>query len=304
VTVQDVDNPDGACWSDDYWKAYLDIMAHSRYNFLDIHGLCDVVTLTFLNGFSYFLSLPTFPEVGVGPLRAAKNLARFRQVIQMAADRGIRVGYMNYEAPPPIGTWKTRRVGVDERWVDVPQQFLEGPRLVQYTREAVLSFLKQLPGLWMFGFRVGESGQPEDFYQKTYLAALAELPPTQKVYHLADSGAWDASCLLPGISREREWIWHLIWGRTAYDPDVPDQVFVSEFVNHFGPPKLDRLCSKPCRKAARSFRSFTRTTTSAWTIRTMPPSSRMAITHSAPAFGSGREHAWPPMVAITTIFCE
>ncbi|HLV86267.1 MAG TPA: hypothetical protein VKV39_04765 [Candidatus Sulfotelmatobacter sp.] len=345
LTVQDVDNPDGAFWSDDYWDKYLGIMARSRYNFLDIHGLCDPVTLTFPNGFSFFLSLPDFTEVGVGPERAAKNLARFRQVIAMAADRGIKMGYMNYEAPPPIGPWKTRRVGVDERWKDVPQDFLEGPRLVQYTREAVLSFLKQLPGLWMFGFRVGESGQPEDFYQKTYLAALAELPPTQKVYlrtWIADpqrvrelaastknhiyiepkyngeqlglpyqaslggreyppSGSYEnytdkpqnysiiwqirahgthrvfywgspefarrtvRSCKFGdgvGFSMEpmeaymtaadylhnnpktdhgfykwmveRQWIWHLIWGRTAYDPDVPDHVFIDEFSRHFG----------------------------------------------------------------------
>ena len=345
LTVQDVDSLDGAFWSDDYWQKYLDIMAHDRYNFLDIHGLCDPVTLTFPNGFSYFLSLPDFPEVGVGPERAARNLARFRQVIQMAADRGIKVGYMNYEAPPPIGPWKTRRVGVDERWQEVSQQFLEGPRLVQYTREAVLSFLRQLPGLWMFGFRVGESGQPEDFYQKTYLAVLAELPPTQGVYlrtwiadpekvrelaastknhiyiepkyngeqlglpyqaslggrHYPPSGSYEnytdkpanysiiwqirahgthrvfywgspefarrtvRSCkfgdgigfsmepmeaYMPGADYlhnnpgtdhafykwmvEREWVWHLIWGRTAYDPDVPDQVFVDEFIRHFG----------------------------------------------------------------------
>jgi hypothetical protein len=345
LTVQDVDSPDGAFWSDDYWQKYLDIMAHDRYNFLDIHGLCDPTTLTFPNGFAHFLSLPDFPEVGVGPERAARNLARFRQVIQKAADRGIKVGYMNYEAPPPIGPWKTRRVGVDERWQEVPQQFLEGPRLVQYTREAVLSFLRQLPGLWMFGFRVGESGQPEDFYQKTYLAALAEFPPTQRVYlrtWIADpqkvrelaastrnhiyiepkyngeqlglpyqaslggreyppSGSYEnysdkpqnysiiwqirahgthrvfywgspefarrtvRSCrfgdgvgfsmepmeaYMPGADYlhnnpktdhafykwmvEREWVWHLIWGRTAYDPDVPDRVFVDEFIRHFG----------------------------------------------------------------------
>ncbi len=346
LTVQDVDNSDGAFWSDDYWEKYLGIMARDRYNFLDIHGLCDAVTIGFPNGFSYFLSLPDFPEVGVGPERAARNLARFRQVIQMAADRGIKVGYMNYEAPPPIGPYKTRKVGVDERWVDVPQEYLEGPRLVDYTREAVLSFLKQLPGLWMFGFRVGESGQPEDFYQKTYMAALAELPPTQKVYlrtWIADpqkvrelaassknhfyiepkyngeqlglpyqaslggreyppSGSFEnytdtpqdysiiwqirahgthrvfywgspefarrtmRSCkfghgvgfsmepmeaYMPGADYlhnnpstdhhfykwmvEREWVWHLIWGRTAYDPEVSDQVFVNEFINHFGP---------------------------------------------------------------------
>jgi hypothetical protein len=345
LTVQDVDNPDGAFWSDDYWEKYLDTMARDRYNFLDIHGLCDAVTLTFPNGFSYFLSLPDFPEVGVGPERAARNLARFRRVLEMAADRGIKVGYMNYEAPPPIGPWKTRRVGVDERWTQVPQEFLEGPRLVQYTREAVLSFLKQLPGLWMFGFRVGESGQPENFYQKTYLTALAELPPAQNVYlrtWIADpqkvrdlaastknhiyiepkyngeqlglpyqatlggreyppSGSYEnytdkpqnysiiwqirahgthrvfywgspefarrtvRSCrfgngvgfsmepmeaYMPGADYlhnnpntdhhfykwmvEREWVWHLIWGRTAYDPDVPDQIFVNEFARRFG----------------------------------------------------------------------
>jgi hypothetical protein len=345
LTVQDVDNPEGAFWSDDYWDKYLGMMARSRYNFLDIHGLCDPVTLTFPNGFSFFLSLPDFPEVGVGAERAAKNLSRFRQVVQMAADRGIKVGYMNYEAPPPIGPWKTRRVGVDERWAEEPQNFLEGPRLVQYTREAVLTFLRQVPGLWMFGFRVGESGQPEDFYQKTYLAALAELPSSQKVYlrtWIADpqkvrelaastknhiyiepkyngeqlglpyqaslggreyppSGSYEnytdkpqnysiiwqirahgthrvftwgwpefarrtvRSCKFGdgiGFSMEpmeaympaadylhnnpktdhgfykwmveREWIWHLIWGRTAYDPDVPEQVFIDEFVRHFG----------------------------------------------------------------------
>ena len=345
LTVQDVDNADGAFWSDDYWQKYLDMMARDRYNFLDIHGLCDAVTLTFPNGFSYFLSLPDFPEVGVGTELAMKNLARFRQVIRMASDRGIKVGYMNYEAPPPIGRWKTRRLGVDERWQEVPQQVLEGPRLTQYTREAVLSFLKQLPGLWMFGFRVGESGQPEDFYQKTYMAALAQLPPTQRVYlrtWIADpqkvrelaastknpiylepkyngeqlglpyqatlggrqyppSGSYENYTDKPqnysiiwqirahgthrvfywgspefarrtvrtckfgdgvGFSMEpmeaymtaadylhnnpntdhgfykwmveREWVWHLIWGRTAYDPDVPDQVFVDEFVRHFG----------------------------------------------------------------------
>jgi hypothetical protein len=346
LTVQDIDNPDGAFWSDDYWTKYLDTMALNRYNFLDIHGPCDAVTLTFPNGFSYFVSLPDFPEVGVGAERAQKNLARFRQVIQMASDRGIKVGYMNYEAPAPIGPWKTRKFGVDERWVRLPQEFLSGPRLATYTREAVLSFLRQVPDLWMFGFRIGESGQPEDFYKNTYLAALAQLPPTLKIYlrtWIADpqkvrelaastknpvfiepkyngeqlglpyqaalggreyppSGSYEdytdkprnysiiwqirahgthrvfywgspefarrtvRSCkfgdgvgfsmepmeaYLPAADYlhhnpktdhsfykwmvEREWIWHLIWGRTAYDPDVPDQVFVDEFVKHFGP---------------------------------------------------------------------
>jgi hypothetical protein len=346
LTVQDIDSPDGAFWSDDYWDTYLGIMARNRYNLLDIHGPCDAVTLTFPNGFSYFVSLPDFAEVGVGPERAAKNMARFREVIHMAAERGIKVGYMNYEASSPIGPWKTRRFGTDERWTRVSQEFLTGTRLEQYTRESVDSFLKQIPELWMFGFRVGESGQPEDFYKKTYLAALAQLPPSLKVYlrtWIADpqkvrelaasiknplyiepkyngeqlglpyqaalggrqyppSGSYESytnnpknysilwqirahgthrvfywgspdfarrtvrSCkfgdgvgfamepmeaYLPASEYlhhnpktdhsfykwmvEREWVWHLVWGRTAYDPDVSDEVFVNEFINHFGP---------------------------------------------------------------------
>ncbi len=344
-TTQDIDDPNGAFWSDDYWKGYLDQMARNRYNLLDLHGPCDAVTLTFPNGFGYFVSLPEYPQLGVGPEKAAKNLARFRQIIRMAADRGIKVAYMNYEASPTVGPWKTRRWGTDERWASVPQEFLEGPQLEDYTRKAVLSFLKQLPDLWMFGFRVGESGQPEDFYKKTYLAALAELPESLNVYvrtwiadpqkvreianstqhHLyiepkyngeqlglpyqaalggrqyAPSGSYEdytdyprkysilwqirahgthrvfywgspefarrtvRSCKFGdgvGFSMEpmeaytpapdylhnnpktdhsfykwmfeRQWLWHLTWGRTAYDPDVSEKVWIGEFGRRFG----------------------------------------------------------------------
>jgi hypothetical protein len=346
LTTQDIDNPGGAFWSDEYWHGYLDMMARNRYNLLDIHGPCDAVTVTFPNGFAYFVSLADFPQVGVGAEKAAKNLARFSQVIRMAADRGIKVAYMNYEASAPIGPWKTRTWGVDERWVARPQEHLESSRLEEYTRQAVLSFLKQVPELWMFGFRVGESGQPEDFYKKTYLAALAELPDSLNVYvrtwiadpekvrdlasstrhhlyiepkyngeqlglpyqaalggrHYALSGSYEDYTNYPknysilwqirahGTTRvffwgdpdfarrtvrtckfgqgvgfsmepmeayapaaeylhhnpqvdhniykymfEREWLWHLTWGRAAYDPDVPEKVWTSEFDRRFGP---------------------------------------------------------------------
>ena len=345
MTTQDIDEADGAFWSDEYWHGYLDMMARSRYNLLDIHGPCDAVTLTFPNGFSYFVSLPGFPEVGVGSARASKNLARLRQVIHLAADRGIRVGYMNYEAAPPLGPWQTRRFGIDERWTPITQSFLEGPGLEEYTRQAVVSFLNQLPELWMFGFRVGESGQPEDFYQKTYLAALKGVRADLRIYvrtWIADpkkvrelaastnhslyiepkyngeqlglpyqaalggrqyppSGSYEDYTDYPrnyqiiwqvrahgthrvfywgspdfarrtvrscnfgdgvGLSLEpmeaygpaedylhhnpqtdhhfykwmfeREWLWHLTWGRTAYDPDVPERVWLGEFGRRFG----------------------------------------------------------------------
>ncbi len=182
LTTQDIDEPEGAFWSDDFWTGFLAMMARNRYNFLDIHGPCDAVTLDFPNGFSYFVSLPDFPEVGVGPDRAARNMARFQQIISMATRHGIKVGYMNYVASPPIGPWKTRRFGKDQRWVPVPQKFLRGSLVAQYTRQAVTAFLKGVPDLWMFGFRIGESGQPEDFYNTAYLEALKEFPKTLNIY--------------------------------------------------------------------------------------------------------------------------
>lgn len=106
--TQDFDDDRSAFWSDEYWTAFLNMMARDRYNFLDIHGPCDAVTLTFPNAYSYFVSLPDFPHVGVGPARAARNIAQLRKIIRMATDHGVKVGYMNYEASPPIGSRRLR----------------------------------------------------------------------------------------------------------------------------------------------------------------------------------------------------
>lgn len=347
LTTQDIDLPGGAFWSDEFWKDFFDMMARDRYNFLDIHGPCEAVTVGFPDGFCYFVYLPDFPKIGVGAKRAAKNMARFREIVHMAAERGVKVGYMNYSSEPFYGAWQTRRFGVDQRWTPDTQKYLTDPVAVQkYTREAAGVFLKQLPNLWMFGFRIGESGQPEDFYKKTYLEALKSAPASLKIYlrtWIADpmkvreigsiakqhlyiepkyngeqlglpyqallggrqyppSGSYEnytdyprdysiiwqirahgthrifywmspefarrtvRSCKFGGgvgFSMEqmnaycpesdylhnnpkidhhfykwmfqRYWTWNLVWGRTAYDPDVPDRVFLDAFISRFGP---------------------------------------------------------------------
>jgi hypothetical protein len=346
VTTQDIESPQGAFWSEEYWGDYFDMMARDRYNFLDIQGPCDAVTLRFPDAFSLFVSLPDFPQVGVGPPQAAKNMAQLRHVIEMAARRGVKVGFMNYEAAPPIGPWPLLRYGTDERWTPLGLKYLTGPAVVTYTREAVASFLRQLPGLWMFGFRIGESFQPADFYKQTYLDVLNHVRPQLKIYlrtwlanpndvralgaatrhqlyiepkyngeqlglpyqavlggrRYPPSGSYenytnyprdysiiwqirahgthrvfywmwpdfarrtvrsckfgdgvgfsmepmDAYCPAqdylhnnPAIDHhfykwmfQRYWVWNLVWGRTAYDPNIPDAVFIHKFVERFGP---------------------------------------------------------------------
>jgi hypothetical protein len=345
LTAQGFDDPNSWYWSDAFWAKFLDMLARDRYNFLDFHGPFDL-TVGWPNGFSYFVNLKEFPEVGVGPERAAKNLNRFRLIIRMAADRGIKVGFMNYTAAAPIGPWQTGKFWVDERYVPRPQQYLTGPRLEEYTRLAVKTFLAQVPDLWMFGFRIGESGQPEDFYKKTYVAAVKGLPKSLNLYartwlaapakvreiarltdhkffiepkyngeqlglpyqaatggrQYAPSGSYEdytdyprnysiiwqirangthrifhwgmpefarrtvRSCKFGGgigFSMEpmnayypqtdyfhnnartnhkfydwvfeQQWFWYQLWGRTAYDPEVSDRVWLGEFELRFGP---------------------------------------------------------------------
>jgi len=344
LTAQGFDEPDSWYWSDGFWKGFFDMMARSRHNFLDLHGPFDV-TVGWPNGFSYFVYLPDFPEVGVGRERAEKNLARFRQIIHMAAERGVKVGYMNYTAAAPIGPWKTGVFWKDERFAREPQPLLAGPRLERYTREVVEAFLKAVPELWMFGFRIGESGQPEDFYKQTYVEAVQNLPQSLNLYArtwIADpakvrdianltrhhfyiepkyngeqlglpyqavlggrayppSGSYEDytnyprdykiiwqirangthrvfhwgwpefarrtvhSCKFGGgvgfsmepmnayypqsdylhnnastdhkfyrWMHEQQWFWYLMWGRVAYDPDVSERVWTSEFGRRFG----------------------------------------------------------------------
>ncbi len=181
LTAQGFDEPNSWYWSDDFWVKFLDMLAVNRYNFLDFHGPFDL-TIGWPNGFSYFVNLKEYPELGVGSERAAKNLNRFRWIIRMAGDRGVKVGFMNYTAAAPVGPWKTGKFWVDERYVPRPQEYLAGPRLEEYTRLAVKAFLAQVPDLWMFGFRIGESGQPEDFYKKTYIEAVKDLPSSLNLY--------------------------------------------------------------------------------------------------------------------------
>ncbi len=81
-----------------FWTEYLDHLAQSRMNFLDLHGMYNLENTIFPNALLYFATSETFPQVGVDIDAREHNLAMLNRIIQMAAVRGIQVGLMTYRS--------------------------------------------------------------------------------------------------------------------------------------------------------------------------------------------------------------
>ncbi|HVP90818.1 MAG TPA: prolyl oligopeptidase family serine peptidase [Terriglobales bacterium] len=96
--------------------------------------------------------------MGVSPEIKAANLGRLNKVIAMAHARGIRVSLMAYEA----------RFHTPHAPAPYPESEKD---LYDYTREVVEKMIRQAPGLGAIGFRIGESGHGESFFN-SYLEAV------------------------------------------------------------------------------------------------------------------------------------
>ncbi len=142
-----------------YWTTLLDLMAHSRLNWLDIHGAWDISVTDAPNLYAYFVTSPTFPKVGVPDEVKARDLAQLNHVIDMAHARGIKVSLMAYEA----------RFHTPQN-PNPPYKSTE-ENLYKYTREAVEKMIRGTPKLDSIGFRIGESGHGESFF-KCYQEAV------------------------------------------------------------------------------------------------------------------------------------
>ena len=152
-------------FSDAFWTSYLDLLAESRHNLLDIHAAYDLRKTDFPNIFPYFFSFKEFPQTGVPPELTQRIFAQFKHIVALAKERGIHVALMNYNTG-----------------VSSAGKALTGERLVQYTQRSVRRLLSEVPDLWAFGFRIGESGQSEGFFERAYLSVIREVAPNIRVY--------------------------------------------------------------------------------------------------------------------------
>lgn len=132
------------------WKAYIDQLARSRFNWLDLHGGYDLRTTGHPNLLPLLVHVPEYPKVG-RKSQQRRNLADLKTILAYARSRGVRVALMNYS----VGGLAPR-----------------GEPLADYTARAVARLLRDLPELTMLGFRIGETGQPADFFQRAYLKGI------------------------------------------------------------------------------------------------------------------------------------
>ena len=147
---------------DDYWKGYLDLLARSRINWIDLHGMFDIKSTWFPNIYPYFITSDKFPKAGAEPRIAARNLAMLKRIMRWAKERGIKFGMMSYST------------GWDETGLrESPYPDTE-ENAAEYTREVVRKMIRSCPDLSMIGFRIGESGKDEDFYKTSYIPAIEE----------------------------------------------------------------------------------------------------------------------------------
>ena len=77
-----------------YWRGYLDLLAKAHINWIDMHAMFDLQVTTFPNVWPYFVVSAKYPDVGVEPAQARKNLAMLQKICKMAKARGIKFGLM------------------------------------------------------------------------------------------------------------------------------------------------------------------------------------------------------------------
>ncbi|MCW8132771.1 MAG: hypothetical protein KIS92_20665 [Planctomycetota bacterium] len=122
-------------YDDAFWTGYLALLARSRINVLDVHGVYAPATTVFWNMLPFFTG---------GNEASSRNQAMLRRIVTLAAARGVRVAMMNYQ----IG----------------------GKNDLGDQAARVSELVKGVPGLWMLGARIKKEGDDAlDPFEKAYL---------------------------------------------------------------------------------------------------------------------------------------
>ena len=163
-------------YDESFWTEYLDMLAHARFNILDLHGMYDIESTIFPNALLHFGTSATYPDVGAPRAERDRNVAMLGRVVAMAAARGIKVTFMTYMTNLALTG-------------NGPAPALTDDQVGVYTREAVADLARHVPDLWRLGFRVWESTHPPSWYADTFVAGVRDSGASIGIY----SRSWGTS---------------------------------------------------------------------------------------------------------------
>ncbi|NOZ57660.1 MAG: hypothetical protein GXO73_12835 [Calditrichaeota bacterium] len=138
-------------YDEQYWQNYFAMLARNRYNLCDIHAMYRYPQTNFPNLLPFFIKKPDMPEASWASEDQERNLAMLKRIVDIAEAHGVHVALMNYSADLP---------GVNMG---------DEAKMIEYMSWAIAELLRRVPKLWMFGFRIGESGKSADFFEKAYI---------------------------------------------------------------------------------------------------------------------------------------
>jgi hypothetical protein len=151
-------------WSIDYWRKFLDMAARNRYN---------AITFWSAHPYGRMVRVPKYPEATEVPAAELdRNIAFFRQLFQMAADRGLDTYLV---------TWNIHVSRTFAQQHNIPAAAFDSPLVRDYQREAIKALFATYPMLTGLGTTAGERMEPLTARQKmdwiadTYLAALKQM---------------------------------------------------------------------------------------------------------------------------------
>jgi hypothetical protein len=151
-------------WSLDYWRKFLDMAARNRYN---------AVTFWSAHPYDRMVRIPKYPEATALPAAELdRNIAFFRQLFQMAADRGLDTYLV---------TWNIHVSRAFASRHNVPAAGFDSPLIRDYQREAIKALFATYPMLTGLGTTAGErmddmtAKQKMDWIADTYFAALRQV---------------------------------------------------------------------------------------------------------------------------------
>jgi hypothetical protein len=151
-------------WSLDYWQKFLDMAARNRYN---------AITFWSAHPYDRMVRVAKYPEAtDVEAAELDRNIAFFRKLFQMAADRGLHTYLV---------TWNIHVSRAFAQAHNVPAAGFDSPLIRDYQREAIRALFATYPMLTGLGTTAGERmdtltpKQRMDWIADTYFPALAQV---------------------------------------------------------------------------------------------------------------------------------